>query len=114
MFENLKQMKQLMGMMGNVDGMREQAEKIQEELARETVVGEAGAGAVKVTMNGQMRVVGVHVDPALLAGLTGDDAAGQAMAQDLIAMATNDGLRKNSSDHSRENGRCHGLRWFAW
>ncbi len=48
---------------------------------------------MRVTASGKMRVTGVHVDPAAIAGLeTGE--GGRAMVEALIGEATNDALEQ--------------------
>ena len=92
MFGNIKQ---LASLMGNAKEMREKAEEIQAELARKTVEGDAGAGAVRVTMSGKMEVQRVELDrPLLMALAAGEDGPDQAMVEELIAAATNDALIK--------------------
>ena len=83
-----------MGNMGNMGNMMKQAQKIQErlakiqeEIAQLECTGEAGAGLVKVTVNGKHEVRRVEIDPSLLA----DD---KEMLEDLIAAACNDASRR--------------------
>lgn len=40
--------------------------KAQKELANETVVGESGKGAIKVTVTGDQRVTHLQIDPGLI------------------------------------------------
>lgn len=67
--------------------MQEDMKQAQERLAQEEVVGEAGGGMVKVTMNGRYQVSRVEIDP----GLMGDD---KEMLEDLVAAAVNDTVRR--------------------
>ncbi|MFV8781551.1 YbaB/EbfC family nucleoid-associated protein [Microbulbifer sp. SA54] len=67
--------------------MQERMEKMQKELADLRVTGEAGAGMVKVTMNGRHDVTSVDIDP----GLLGED---KEMLEDLLAAAVNDTVRR--------------------
>ena len=67
--------------------MQEDMQKAQEELASMEIVGEAGGGMVKVTMNGRHEVRGVKIDDALF----GDD---KEMLEDLVAAACNDAVRR--------------------
>lgn len=67
--------------------MQEDMQKAQEELAAMEVTGEAGAGMVKVTMNGRHEVRGVSIDDSLV----GDD---KEMLEDLLAAACNDAVRR--------------------
>jgi len=75
-------------MMKQAQQMQERMQKAQEEIANLEVVGEAGAGMVKITMLGNHNVRRVAIDPSLLA----DDE--REMLEDLIAAATNDAVRR--------------------
>lgn len=77
-------------MMKQAQQMQERMQKAQAEIAEMEVVGEAGAGMVKVTMLGNHNVRRVQIDPSLLAD---DDAE---MIEDLIAAAINDAVRRVS------------------
>lgn len=88
MFGNLKDIGKIMKMAGEA---KERAAEMQAELERRTVTGESGGGAVRVTLNGKGRCLRIETDPALFAGLVGDD---KDMAEDLIAAAFNDGMEK--------------------
>jgi hypothetical protein len=74
-------------LMKQAQQMQEKMQKAQEELANSTVVGESGAGLVKVTMNGRHDVKNVEVDADVL---TED----KEMLEDLLAAAVNDAVRK--------------------
>ena len=74
-------------MMRSVQQMQENMQKAQAELADLEVVGEAGAGMVKVTLNGKHEAKKVFIEPKLL---TED----RDMLEDLVAAAFNDGVRK--------------------
>lgn len=82
------------GGMGNLmkqaQQMQANMEKAQKELADAEVVGESGAGLVKVTMNGRHDVKRVVIDPELMK----DD---KEMLEDLIAAAVNDANRRVES-----------------
>ncbi|CAI8158496.1 YbaB/EbfC family nucleoid-associated protein [Pseudidiomarina mangrovi] len=75
-------------MMKQAQQMQERMQKAQQEIATLEVVGEAGAGMVKVTMLGNHNVRRVAIDPSLM---TEDD---QEMLEDLIAAAVNDAVRR--------------------
>jgi len=45
--------------------VRDNAQKLQEELEQLAIVGEAGNGLVKVTLNGNQEPIGISLDPAL-------------------------------------------------
>ena len=62
-------------------------QKAQEQLGTLEVTGEAGAGMVKVVMNGRHEVRRVQIDPTAF----GDD---REMLEDLVAAACNDATRR--------------------
>jgi len=67
--------------------MQKKMQQAQDELAKAELVGESGAGLVKVTMTGQHDVKRVSIDDSLL----GED---KEVLEDLIAAAVNDAVRK--------------------
>lgn len=79
------------GGMGNLmkqaQQMQERMQKMQEEVASMEVVGESGAGLVKVTLTGSHSVRRVMIDDSLME----DD---KDMLEDLIAAAFNDAARR--------------------
>ena len=79
------------GGMGNImkqaQQMQERMQKTQEELANLEVVGESGAGMVKVTMTCNHNVRRVEIDESLME----DD---KDMVEDLVAAASNDAARR--------------------
>ena len=82
------------GGMGNLmkqaQQMQERMQKMQEQLAQMEVVGEAGAGMVKVTMAGSHSVRRIEIDPSLME----DD---KEMLEDLLAAAFNDAVRRGEA-----------------
>jgi nucleoid-associated protein EbfC len=81
-------------MRGNINNLMKQAQamqanmqKAQAEIANIEVVGEAGGGMVKITMNGRHEVKRVQIEPAV----AGED---RDMLEDLIAAAANDAVHK--------------------
>jgi len=77
-------------LMKQAQQMQENLKKAQEQIAEMEVEGAAGAGLVKVTMNGKHDVRRVSIDASLM----GDD---KEMLEDLIAAAVNDAVRKVES-----------------
>ncbi len=80
-------------MKGNLAGLMQQAQKMQqemqraqEELANLEVTGNAGGGMVEVTMNGKHAVSRVRIDPSL-----SDDLE---MLEDLLTAAINDAVNR--------------------
>ncbi|MFP3344021.1 YbaB/EbfC family nucleoid-associated protein [Vreelandella aquamarina] len=79
------------GGMGNImkqaQEMQEKMQRVQEEAAKAEVHGEAGAGMVKITMNGRHDVIDVTIDPSVL-------EEDKELLEDLLAAAVNDAVRK--------------------
>ncbi len=96
MFDGLRGMAGLAGIMKDLPRLKERMELIKEELGRERVSAETGGGAVRVTADGLMRIISVEIEPALLAGLIEvDDPDDRALGQDLIIGATNLALERS-------------------
>lgn len=75
-------------LMKQAQQMQERMQKIQEEIAQMEVIGESGAGMVKVTLFGNHSCRRVEIDPSLLTEEEKD------MLEDLIAAAINDAHRR--------------------
>ncbi|MAY03335.1 MAG: YbaB/EbfC family nucleoid-associated protein [Gammaproteobacteria bacterium] len=91
------------GLMQQAKQMQEQMQKAQEELANKEHQGEAGAGLVKVTINGKHEVKGVELDPSLL-----DED--KEIIEDLVAAAMNDAVKKVAeSNKDQLSGMAAGL-----
>ena len=79
------------GGMGNLmkqaQEMQEKMQRAQEEAAKAEVQGEAGAGMIKVTMNGRHDVSKVDIDPSIM-------EEDKELLEDLLAAAVNDAVRK--------------------
>jgi DNA-binding YbaB/EbfC family protein len=73
--------------MNKAKEMQDQMQRAQKEIASLLVVGQAGGGLVKVTMNGAHYVTKVEVSPTLV----GEE---EDMLEDLIAAAVNDAVKK--------------------
>ena len=88
------------GGMGNImkqaQEMQEKMQRVQEEVARAEVQGEAGAGMVKVTMNGRHDVSKVDIDPSVM-------EEDKELLEDLLAAAVNDAVRKVARESSGEH-----------
>lgn len=109
MFDQLKNIKELAGMMGNLGDMRQQFEQAQAELAKKTVEADAGAGAVTVTANGKLEIIRVQIDPAMTGSLAGEgNQADRELIEELIASATNAALGKAQMLIQEEMGQFAG------
>lgn len=90
-------------MMKQAQKMQEGLQKAQEEIANMEVVGESGAGLVKVIMTGRHDVKRIEIDPTLI----GDD---KEMLEDLIAAAVNDANRRvESMTQEKMSGLAAGM-----
>ena len=88
-------MTDLTSLMQQAKKMQEQMQEAQEELALLECIGEAGAGLVKVTINGKHEVKNVDIDPSLL-------QEEKEVIEDLIAAAMNAAVKK-----AGENNKNH-------
>jgi len=90
MFDQMKNIKALTSLLGNTDEIRKRFDRVQSELEQMRATAEAGAGAVRVTVNGKYRVIRVELDPTMLGSLAGQGADTDIeMIEELIAAATN-------------------------
>ena len=89
-------MKNLAGMLKQASQMQQKMEELQAKLSATEVEGVAGAGMVRVSLNGKGEMRAIAIDPKLF-------AAGDAeMLQDLIVAAHNDAKRKAEAVSSEE------------
>jgi nucleoid-associated protein EbfC len=96
----------LQEMLGQAKQMQEQ---VQQKLAAAVVEASSGGGAVTVKMNGRKEVLKVTIDPAAVAGLTGERADVE-MLEDLVAAAVNEaGRRADEIMKSTVQGMMGGL-----
>ncbi|HVZ07772.1 YbaB/EbfC family nucleoid-associated protein [Rhodopila sp.] len=84
-------MKNLAGLMKQAQQMQSKMEEMQAKLEAAEMTGEAGAGMVKVTLNGKGDMRRVAIDPKVL------DPADAEMVQDLIVAAHKDAKGKIES-----------------
>jgi nucleoid-associated protein EbfC len=89
---------QLAGLMKQAQAMQDNLKKAQDELATIEVMGESGAGLVKVQMTCKHDVRRVTIDPSLLA----DD---KDMLEDLVAAAFNDAVRRVEATTQEKMGK---------
>jgi DNA-binding YbaB/EbfC family protein len=77
------------GMLKQLRQVQGELVKAQKELAKETVTGEAGKGAVKATVTGDQRVTALEIDPGLLS------AGNSERLNQLILEALNNALNES-------------------
>ncbi len=95
MFDNLKGMADVAGLLKDLPRIKAKFEEVKQNLGEKNVTSETGGGAVSVTANGLMKIVSIEIDPALMSGLA--DASNpddKVIAEDLIAGAVNAALTK--------------------
>ena len=89
-----------MKMPGNMQGMMQQAQKMQEKMAAELalirVEGSAGGGMVTVKMDGHKNVTGVKIDPEVAGDLE--------MLQDLVQAACNEANKRVEEESQKKVG----------
>jgi nucleoid-associated protein EbfC len=83
-----KEIGQLAGMMGQMPRIREEMEKLQLRLPLLTAEGDAGAGMVKIRVNGRLDVTACMISEEIMK--SGD----REMLEDLIRGATNQAIAK--------------------
>lgn len=94
-------MKGLGDLMKQAQEMQSRLGEAQAEIAAMEVMGESGAGLVKVTMNGRYEVKRVRIDPTL--------ATEQIETlEDLVAAACNDTVRKVEKAQTEKMGALTG------
>lgn len=97
-----KELGQIASLMKQAQGMQEKMAETKERLASLKCDGEAGAGMVRVTVGGSMKVLSCKIDPELIQG--GD----LEMLEDLIVAATNSALEKLMETQAKEMGSIAG------
>lgn len=92
MFDKLKAMGAMAALLKDKDKLKGIADRVKQRAEETRASGESGGGAVRVTVDGRMRVLEVALTPALVSGMAADDRT-RALAGSLIADAVNDALR---------------------
>jgi len=85
----------------NIEGMKGQMETVRARMAKMQITGEAGAGLVKVTVNGKGLVTRVSIDPSLM------NASEREMLEELITSAINE------AQHRAREAAAHELKNVA-
>jgi len=107
MFDNLKGLAGLAGIMKDMPRIKARFEEVKGDLDRKTVTAESGGGAVRATATGSLRIVSVEVEPALLEGLVDvTQEEDQLLASGLIVAAVNAALTKARELAERELGEA--------
>ena len=95
MFDALKGMAGLGGLMKDLPRIRARLEQARDELKEMTVEAEVGGGAVVAIADGRMRIRSVRIDPTMMSVIASDGGeTDRAMAEDLVASAVNAALER--------------------
>jgi nucleoid-associated protein EbfC len=90
-------------LMKQAQQLQEQMQQAQEKLANQEVIGESGAGLIKVVMTGRHDVRRVTIDPSLL-------KEDKEILEDLLAAAVNDAVRRvEESNRGMLSGLTQGM-----
>jgi DNA-binding YbaB/EbfC family protein len=94
-----KEMGQIAGLMGQMPRIREEMEKLQQRLPQLSAEGDAGAGMVKVRVNGRLDVTACQISDEIMK--SGD----REMLEDLIRGATNQAIAKVRQQIAEETAK---------
>ena len=109
MFDQLKGMASMTGLLKDLPRIKAKFEEIKQRLGEATVAAETGGGAVRCKANGLLKVLEVRVDQSLLAGLIDpENPDDKVMAEDLIAGAVNAALASARELAEREMAAAAG------
>lgn len=81
MFDGIKNLSDLPGLLAKARQMQDRIKSMQQELARRQVSADAGGGAVTAIVNGRLELVKVHIDKTKV------DVNDTEMLEDLIVAA---------------------------
>ncbi len=101
MLDSFKAAGAIAGLMKNKEGLRQAGDRIKARLSQMRCTGQAGSGAVRVTVDGKMNVLDVAIDPSMARYAFGTEADSAAAGR-LIAEATNDAIRQAQAVAQRE------------
>jgi DNA-binding YbaB/EbfC family protein len=95
-------MKNLAGMMKQAQQMQSKMQELQTKLEAMEITGEAGAGLVRVTLNGKSDLRKIKIDPKII------DPADAEMMEDLILAAHRDAKAKIEAASAEEMQKVAG------
>ena len=82
--------------------------KLQEDLADRTVESQVGGGSVRVTINGDREVVGLHIDPDVI------DPSDLGSLQELLTAAFNEAIKNIQEMIDSETSKLTGGVNMPW
>ncbi|MFH0914255.1 MAG: YbaB/EbfC family nucleoid-associated protein [Chloroflexota bacterium] len=89
-------------MMQQMQKLQAKLAKVQEELANTTIEASAGGGAVKVTVNGQQKILSVKISPEVL------NPEDVQLLEEMVMAAVNEALAKSQQLASERLGGLTG------
>ena len=104
MFDNLKNLANLPGLMQKAREMQEKMKQMQEEAGRKQVSADSGGGMVTAIVNGRMELVRVRIDKSKLPDVNDTEmledliVAAVAAAQTKAAEMVREEMQKTASD----------------
>ena len=99
MFDSLKNLGSLPGLMAKAREMQDKMKQVQEDLARKQVSADAGAGMVQATVNGRLELVKLRIDKSRI------DPSDTEMLEDLIVAAVHAAQEKAAEETKSEMQR---------
>jgi DNA-binding YbaB/EbfC family protein len=97
-----KELGQIAGLMKNLPRIKEEMQRFQDRLPQIVVEGDAGAGMVKVRVNGRMEILSCTISDEAL------KLNDREMLEDLIKAATNQALQKAREKVAEETSKMAG------
>jgi len=102
MFDALKGLGNLPGLMAKAREMQDKMKAMQEDLAKKVVTADAGGGMVQATVNGRMELVKLRIDKARI------DPTDTEMLEDVIVAAVAAAQNKASETAKEEMQKMAG------
>ena len=99
----MKKLSDLGDLLGKAQQMQAHMQQLQSEISKAEVVGESGAGMVRLTMNGAHEVLKVRIDPSLM-----QQGAEREVLEELIAAAANDAVHRVEEAHREKMSELSG------
>ncbi|MDP4115214.1 MAG: YbaB/EbfC family nucleoid-associated protein [Bacteroidota bacterium] len=92
-------MKNMQGMLKQVQKMQAEMQKVQEDLVNKTVTEEAGGGIIKATANGNKELVSIEIDAQVI------NPDEKEILEDLVVAAVNKALESAAKMAEEEMGK---------
>ena len=92
----------MMKLMKQAASMQKDMEKLQSELAEQTIEFSSGGGMVTVTARGDLSIAGIKIDPKVV------DADDVEMLEDLVQAAVDGALKKSKEMSADAMGKLTG------